>query len=353
MSWLAPRRQSATVAPAKRGPEAERFSSSAQVRVQWSTMTFHAPTVEMASASQPLRGAWPETPVRTRMWRRTTSWVRMSMPPRIRVMPGDGAVWPAMVRKGSVMSSVVSPMSITPATSNTTIRGPRVSIAARKEPGPAGLRLVTRTIAPPRPPAVCAAQPAAPGKAWRESRRGKRARGAESRDGTGASKSSRRPVLTGARNRIKTLMTPVTSSGNRKRRLRQTRREGEGERGGHPRPVHTFPSSHGLRRLFLAGFRHRCHKREAARCAFRLKLGERVPYARRVGRIGHDFEARHRAARSHPGRPARRRLLARLRGAAHAAQAERSLRPRRRRKRPRPPRPRATMRSSSPASAPR
>ena len=92
MSWLVPRRQSAGVAPSKRGPEAERFSSSAQVRVQWSTMTFHAPTVEIASASHPLRHPRPETPVRTRMWRTITSWPRMSRPPRISVIPGEGAV---------------------------------------------------------------------------------------------------------------------------------------------------------------------------------------------------------------------------------------------------------------------
>ena len=39
MSWQVPRRHSSGVLPVKRGPEAERFSSSAQVIVQWSTIT--------------------------------------------------------------------------------------------------------------------------------------------------------------------------------------------------------------------------------------------------------------------------------------------------------------------------
>src|SRR6478735_7654457 len=63
------------------------------------------------------------------------------------------------------MSSVVRPRSITPPTSNTTVRGPFASTAVLNEPGPAALRLVTRMIAPPRPPGVSAAQPTAPGNA--------------------------------------------------------------------------------------------------------------------------------------------------------------------------------------------
>ena len=55
MRRLVPARHSSGVFPVKRGPETERFSSLAQVRVQWSTMMFQAaPAVEMASSFQPL-----------------------------------------------------------------------------------------------------------------------------------------------------------------------------------------------------------------------------------------------------------------------------------------------------------
>ena len=56
-------------------------------------------------------------------------------------MPGDGAVWPAIVRNGSLISMSSRPRSITPATSNTTMRGPWVSIASRSEPGPRGIEV--------------------------------------------------------------------------------------------------------------------------------------------------------------------------------------------------------------------
>ena len=52
------------------------------------------------------------------------------------------------------MSSVPPAMSMTPPTSNTTVRGPGVSIAALSEPGPSAARLVTRRICPPAPPRV-------------------------------------------------------------------------------------------------------------------------------------------------------------------------------------------------------
>src|SRR3546814_3112336 len=70
-----------------------------------------------------------------------------------------------MVRKGSVIVSVLRPMSITPPTSNTIMRGPFASAAALNEPGPSGASVVTRMILPPRPPGVAAAGPTAPGKA--------------------------------------------------------------------------------------------------------------------------------------------------------------------------------------------
>ena len=50
---------------------------------------------------------------------------------------------------------------MTPPTSKTTMRGPLVSSASLKEPGPSVCRFVTRMIFPPRPPGVAAAQPSA------------------------------------------------------------------------------------------------------------------------------------------------------------------------------------------------
>jgi len=83
-----------------------------------------------------------------------TSWVVMRTLPRMRVMPGDGAVCPAMVTKGSSMTSVLCSKSITPPTSKTTRRGPCASSAARSEPGPSASRFVTRRMCPSSPPFV-------------------------------------------------------------------------------------------------------------------------------------------------------------------------------------------------------
>ena len=52
------------------------------------------------------------------------------------VMPAPGAVWPAMVMSGSVMSK--SPL-MTPLTSKTTMRGPAVRSASSRLPGPVAL----------------------------------------------------------------------------------------------------------------------------------------------------------------------------------------------------------------------
>src|SRR5688572_3850774 len=54
---------------------------------------------------------------------------------------------------------------MTPLTSKTTIRGPSAAQASARLPGPEALRLVTLMILPPRPPAVTAPQPSAPGNA--------------------------------------------------------------------------------------------------------------------------------------------------------------------------------------------
>src|SRR5690349_10176126 len=94
-----------------------------------------------------------------------TSWVATSMPPRLSVMPGDGAVCPATVIFGSRNTISFLLRSMMPPTSNTTMRGPLALTASAKEPGPDPASVVTRMIFPPRPPGVCAAQPTAPGKA--------------------------------------------------------------------------------------------------------------------------------------------------------------------------------------------
>ena len=153
-----PRRQSSGVSPAKRGPEADRFSSVPQLKLQWSMMTSRAATVDSPSWSPPPFLGRPNSPGRKRRCWITTSCVRTSVSAFTTVMPGLGAVWPAMVRKGWRISSGRPFMSITPPTSKTTVRGPGVSMAAFKEPGPSAARVVTRRIWPPLPPVV-AVQP--------------------------------------------------------------------------------------------------------------------------------------------------------------------------------------------------
>ena len=98
MSWLVPLRHSATVLPVKRGPEADMFSSTPHRKLLFSMITLCAATVDSASASHPENGAWPSRPVSTRRWLRITSWPLRSIPPRMIVIPGEGAVCPATVR---------------------------------------------------------------------------------------------------------------------------------------------------------------------------------------------------------------------------------------------------------------
>jgi hypothetical protein len=83
------------------------------------------------------------SPVRNRMCRITTSWVRtLTISPRT-TTPSPGAVWPATVRYGlSILMD--DARVITPATWKTTVRGPVPSSAARSEPGPASASVVTR-----------------------------------------------------------------------------------------------------------------------------------------------------------------------------------------------------------------
>src|SRR5688572_1801436 len=57
--------------------------------------------------------------------------------------------------------------SITPETRKTMIRRWVLIIAARNEPGPDPLRLVTTSTTPPRPPVVSVPKPCAPGNAGR------------------------------------------------------------------------------------------------------------------------------------------------------------------------------------------
>ena len=84
----------------------------------------------------------------------------------MRVMPGGGAVWPAMVRNGSVMrSSCHAQVDDAADLEHDDARPRRGDAPRRSEPGPLAASVVTRRILPPRPPGVCAAQPWAPGKA--------------------------------------------------------------------------------------------------------------------------------------------------------------------------------------------
>src|SRR5262245_29257766 len=79
-------------------------------------------------------------------------------------MPSPGAVWPAMVRNGFV-TVMFDFNAIVPLTRKTTMRGPSVSHASRRLPGPESLRFVTKRTRPPRPPGVLVPKPSAPGNA--------------------------------------------------------------------------------------------------------------------------------------------------------------------------------------------
>src|SRR5687767_11109758 len=79
------------------------------------------------------------------------------------VMPAPGAVCPAIVMYGLVIRMFPR---MTPLTSNTTIRGPSAAHAAARLPAPEALRLVTLMTFPPRPPALAAPHPSAPGNAF-------------------------------------------------------------------------------------------------------------------------------------------------------------------------------------------
>ena len=79
-------------------------------------------------------------------------------------IPSPGAVCPAMVIYGLEIVNRLSRV-IVPETLNTTIRGPSVSQASRKLPGPESFRFVTRITFPPLPPRVIAPYPSAPGNA--------------------------------------------------------------------------------------------------------------------------------------------------------------------------------------------
>lgn len=69
--------------------------------------------------------------------------LEVGIPPLIKVIPGDGAVSPAIVRFGCRMRMMRLFKSMTPATLKTTTRGPVALIAALSEPGPEAPRCVT------------------------------------------------------------------------------------------------------------------------------------------------------------------------------------------------------------------
>src|SRR6266508_2701703 len=78
--------------------------------------------------------------------------------------PSPGAVWPAIVRYGLRIQSVLR-RTIVPPTRNTQVRGPHAWTHARSEPVPESSRFATSNTAPPRPPCDSAPPPAAPGNA--------------------------------------------------------------------------------------------------------------------------------------------------------------------------------------------
>ena len=117
-----------------------------QLNEQWSMTTLRAgfDSVPPISSESRLSGSGPfgSSPVRTRMCWMSTSDVVIRMPaPRI-MMPGEGAVWPAMRScELRMMRSEVN--LITPDTSNTQVRGPLASMQALSEPEPLAFTLVT------------------------------------------------------------------------------------------------------------------------------------------------------------------------------------------------------------------
>ena len=116
------------------------FSSMPQKAEQWSSTTFRADAREKACTSAGF--VLPLSPGRERRCRMVTSCVLMKTELSRRVMPGAGAVAASMVTKGSRMASGFSRW-ISPATWNRMVRGPLVSTAARREPGPESARVVT------------------------------------------------------------------------------------------------------------------------------------------------------------------------------------------------------------------
>src|SRR5699024_1175606 len=83
-------------------------------------------------------------------------------------MPSPGAVWPATVTSPLLICKFDS-SAIVPETLKSIIRGPNVSIAARKLPSPESFKLVTYITFPPRPPVASCPKPSALVKAFASS----------------------------------------------------------------------------------------------------------------------------------------------------------------------------------------
>ena len=103
---------------------------------------------------RPLFLARLPAPGRMRMCRMMTSFVLTPRPPLMRVMPGLGAVSPAMVTWEFEIFSERPPRSITPATANSITRGPLAAMASANEPAPLDASVVTRMTLPSAPPLV-------------------------------------------------------------------------------------------------------------------------------------------------------------------------------------------------------
>ncbi len=119
---------------------------------------------EILSASR-FSGVWPSgsSPGRTRICCTRTSDVAMCSPPPRSMIPGDGAVCPAIVMFGFLMLRS-PPIRIVPDTSNTHTRGPLALTQARSDPSPLSFRFVTLYTLPPRPAGVSIPKPEAFGR---------------------------------------------------------------------------------------------------------------------------------------------------------------------------------------------
>jgi hypothetical protein len=155
-------RHSATFAPLNRGPEADMFSSVAQLNVQWSTITRDAEIVPSASASQPLRsglpvGAGADADVAN------DHVVRADVEPGLDERDaGEGAVWPAIGDEGLAdVEDLALHVDHAADLEDDDARALRLDRRLERA-GTFGVEVGDADDLPPRPAGVTAPQPARP-----------------------------------------------------------------------------------------------------------------------------------------------------------------------------------------------